>query len=135
MIPKKVGNFHNVAIYEASWMGSGHSSAGITLPGYGIIVGSGVYSEEKDLQLVMHEYGHILQYRLIGWWRFYLIVGISSLLSAWTNGYKKGHQNHWTESWCNHLSRAYFVNYRWPIWHYPPKDISPSTKRGLGIRK
>ena len=133
MVPKLVGRFHGIRIYEASWMGQGYHSAGLTLPGVGILVGKGVMTEKLNYHLLMHEYGHILQYREIGFWRFYLLVGIPSLISAWTNGYGKGHQQYWTEYWCNYLAKSYFSEYCWRDRFYPPQDIHPHTKRWLGL--
>ena len=133
MLPQYKGKFEGVRIYETSHMGVGHHSAGITLPGIGIIVGMGVFSLRQDMDLIRHEYGHILQYRKIGFLRFYFLIGISSLLSARSSGHGRGHQNHWTEYWCNYLSRLYFHDASWNTNHYPCKDITDKSKYWLGI--
>ena len=100
---RPVGKYNDVRVFESSIMGSAHNSAGLALPGYGMIVAPGAYSKECDLSTVCHEYGHFIQSHLIGVISFYLFVGVPSLMSAWTKGFGKGHQNFWTEQWCNFL--------------------------------
>ncbi|MEL6122306.1 MAG: hypothetical protein AAFR14_01190 [Bacteroidota bacterium] len=129
--PTYVGTFHQVSIYETRWMGSDLRSAGLCLPGIGVLVGDGVYSRRTNLSLVMHEYGHILQFRRVGWWRFYLIIGLSSLLSAVSNGFGRGHMSYWTEYWANHLAKSFFGPAVWTEWRYPAKDITDRTKKWL----
>jgi hypothetical protein len=129
-----IANYEGVRIYESPRLGHGYNSGGIALPGLGIILGVGAYSKKLDLGLVQHEYGHFLQFRLIGWLRFYLLVGIPSLLSAWTRWHKKPHQLYWTELWANHLASQRFPGYyKRPI-RFPQSEISPSTKWWLGIK-
>jgi len=113
-------------------MGIAHNSAGIALPGYGIVVAPGAFSRSCDLSTVYHEYGHFIQARLIGWFPFYLFIGIPSLLSAWTRGFGKGHQNFWTERWCNHLVHENIPEARILNRVYPAMDISDHTKWLLG---
>jgi len=133
MAPKYIGLFEGVRIYESSRLGEGYNCGGIALPGIGIIVGVGAFSEKKDIGLVQHEYGHILQYRLIGWLRFYLFVGLPSLISAWTRWHKKPHQFFWTELWANHLSVHKFQQRNMPSFRFPSRDISKQTKWWLSI--
>ena len=124
----KVGTFEGVTIYESPRMGSGHNSAGIALPGYGIIVAPGAFSQQQDMPTVYHEFGHFLQARLTGWLVFYLCIGLPSLMSAWLNWHGKGHQNYWTEVWCNHLVRKHFPTKQLPAYRFPEKDISNRTR-------
>lgn len=98
----------SVAIYESSKLGEGIGSGGITLPGRGIIVGNGAFSKGLFPDLLMHEYGHILQARIIGTLNFYAKIGVPSLLSA-ANTFKLGspfssHSTFWTETWANYLA-------------------------------
>ena len=66
-----------------------------------------------------------------GFLAFYICVGIPSLISAWTNGWKKGHQNYWTEGWANELAMQYFGVQQWPIYRFPPKSPSKKTLRWI----
>lgn len=127
---RSVGNYRGVRIYESSVMGEAYHSAGIALPGYGIIVAPGVYSKDCDIDTVRHEYGHFIQARMIGYVAFYFCIGIPSLLSAWTRGYGRGHQQYWTEKWCNYLVGLY--DQELPQRRYPAKDLSKKTKWFLG---
>jgi len=125
---KKVGIFEGVHVYESTIMGDGHNSAGIALPGYGIIVAPGAYSKQQDMPTVYHEFGHFLQARQTGWIVFYICIGIPSLLSAWLNWHRQGHRNYWTEVWCNHLVKQYFAEANLSNRRFPNRDISAHTK-------
>lgn len=131
MIGKKVGIFEGVQVYESNRLGSGYNSGGLALPGIGIFVGIGAYSDQQDLATVIHEYGHCLQARKTGHLMFYIFVGIPSLISAWLNWHGKGHQNYWTELWCNHLIKEHFNELNWPENRFPIQDISDWTKYWL----
>ena len=82
----------------------------MTLPGRGIYVGQGVYSRNYDSQLLMHEFGHILQAQVMGSAYFYSNIAPSSLMSATKATYGTySHRHHWTEVWANQLAYDYFV--------------------------
>ena len=130
---KPVGQYKGVRVFESSIMGVAHNSAGIALPGYGMIVAPGAYSRSCDLSTVHHEYGHFIQARLVGLLPFYICIGLPSLLSAWTRGFGKGHQNFWTERWCNFLVNNQLDQLKLPDLSYPAKDISERTKWMLGV--
>ncbi len=134
MMLSYVGDFEGVRIYESPWLGIGSRSSGLALPGYGIIIGQNAYSRCSNTFLLEHEYGHFLQFGLIGWWRFYCIVGLQSLLSAWTNGFGRGHQRFWTELWANELAAAHFNSISWPDQRLPRRDINSWTRWWLGIQ-
>jgi len=121
-----VGQIEQVPIFESPLMGRGYGSAGIALPGIGIIVGTGVYSHRLDTMAVYHEYGHFLQAKQMGKVIFYLCIGIPSLWSASTPHRRHRHQDFWTETWCNHLSRLHFDQVKWPMNRFPPK--APSNR-------
>ena len=108
---KWVGKFEGVDMYESSKLGNGQYSGGITLPGRGIVVGSGAYSQGCNKELVHHEFGHILQARKVGLKAFYTLIGPESLISAANNGIMwHSHKKFWTETWANYLSKEYFGN-------------------------
>lgn len=81
----------------------------MTLPGICIVVYPGANSTSRNIDLLRHEFGHILQSRKTGVLLFYLRIGIPSLYSAMRNG-KRGHRHHdfWTEVWANELAVAHF---------------------------
>ncbi len=59
-------------VYIFRWM-KGH---GMALPPFGILVGPDFHQN-----LLQHEFGHILQYREKGMWRFYTEVGLPSFIN------------------------------------------------------
>jgi len=132
MVDKPVGRFEGTHVYESSTLGGGYNSGGLALPGIGIVVGKGTFSQELGLEVVQHEFGHVLQYRLVGPFWFYLVVGPLSLLSAWTNWHGRGHRRYWTEQWANHLAAEYFGKEKWPYWRFPCQDINNRTKFWMG---
>lgn len=80
-----------------------------TFPG-GITVGEYVIVGTKQELIVRHEYGHVLQSRILG--PLYLIViGLPSLIHAWINGaigccekHDKGYYHFYTEKWADKLA-------------------------------
>lgn len=119
--------FEGIKIYESAHLGYGFDSKGLCLPGLGIFVGDGTHTKAQDIGVLRHEYGHILQTKEIGYLAFYICVGLPSLLSAWTNGWGRGHQNYWTEGWANDLASRYFHSVNWPHHRFPVKSISKKT--------
>jgi hypothetical protein len=79
MMLEKVGKFEGVTIYESSFIKKGHA---ITLAPLGIFIAHDIFNLQKDSFLIKHEFGHILQYRKLGFLRFYILIGIPSLYSA-----------------------------------------------------
>lgn len=129
--PRVVGLLNGIRIYESSWFGKGFYSGGLALPGIGIFVGEGTFSNQLNVPLVFHEYGHFLQFRQTGWLRFYFCIGLPSLISACTKGFGKGHQHFWTEQWCNFLINEEFDEINLPDSTYPARDLSTFSKRWL----
>src|SRR5690625_7663474 len=78
---KYVGKYEGVYMYESKQVGYGSGSGGIALPGRGIIVGKGAFSNRLAMDLVHHEYGHILQARKVGYVAFYHTIAKESLRS------------------------------------------------------
>jgi len=75
---------------------------------------------------MQHEYGHILQYRLVGLKAYYGIIGPESLGSATMhNVLGHNHRTFWTETWANHLSKGYFGD-SWlgNMYAYPTQNIN-----------
>lgn len=132
-LPKAVGYIEEVAVYEYSRLGRGEHSGGLALPGIGIFVGRGTFSRNPNSFIVKHEYGHILQSRLVGKFRFYLFIGLPSLLSAWLNWHGKGHQKFWTETWANELAKRYFSDQTWPEYRFPSKPLNKSGWKKIVI--
>jgi hypothetical protein len=124
------GKFEEVNVYETNQLGTLEESekgrsGGITLPPLGIIVGKGVYSKKYDMDLLKHEFGHKLQYDIVGFRKYYNIIGVNSLLSAYLDG--KGGWNHdeyWIEKWANYLSREYFGSNGWDNLRFPVQNIN-----------
>lgn len=80
-----------------------------TFPG-GITVGEYVIVGTKQELTVRHEYGHVLQSRILG--SLYLVViGLPSLIHAWINGaigccekHDEGYYHFYTEKWADKIA-------------------------------
>lgn len=129
---KYVGRFERISVYESATLGYGSGSGGITLPGMGIIVGSGAYTQmgrNGTWNLLAHEFGHVLQSKLplVGADGFYGIIGPESLASATFNS-GAGHSHFWTETWANYLSNNYFKSSAWDMINFPIRNINWENK-------
>jgi len=128
------GKFEGVRVYESSKFGTFEQSkalgsGGITLPDFGIIVGDGVYSQNYDIPLLKHEFGHILQANEVGVPLYYHNIGMPSISSANNHGVGGwNHEEFWTETWANYKSNNYFKsNYglsNWNTTRFPIQNIS-----------
>jgi len=98
--------FENIKVYTSK-LGALNKRAAITLPGIGIFV----HPIDKDnIDLLRHEFGHILQAKKWGIRFFILHIALQSLRSA-QKANKNGFYNHmqnWTEWTANKLSYQYF---------------------------
>lgn len=120
-----VGKFEGVKVYETKAF-----NGGITIPERGIIVSKGAFAARNRWgeALLQHEFGHILQYKMIGPRAYYGIVAKESLASATLHGVG-GHDHGaaWMEKWANYLSNDYFgsrsILPRYPQF-YPIENIS-----------
>lgn len=113
------GEFEKIAIYETKLFEKG---TGLTIPGFGIIVGKEVFSKNQDLWLIKHEYGHILQKAKYGHFKFYTQIAFKSLWSATKQSIYKHHQHafHPVEIAANLLAYEYFNQPEdWPIKRFP----------------
>jgi hypothetical protein len=99
-------------------MPTGHA---ICIPGLGIILSDQSGKKHQDLSLLRHEYGHVLQYRLLGFWKFYLFVGFPSLFSAMRSRWSRHqHHLHRVEIDANNKSYVYFNKPAdWPTHRFP----------------
>ncbi len=108
----------------------GNSKWGMTMGPY--IAAQKILPNKDDMMLI-HEYGHTIQSRIIG--PLYLpIVAIPSIVGAALNG-KNGHNhdNEWYEVWANQLSYTYFKNRSYQFvntWDKNELDY-PREKNGL----
>jgi len=124
------GKFHGTNVFETNKLGTLEESqrkwsGGVTLPPLGIIVGKGVKSKNYDEDLLKHEFGHKLQYDLLGFEKYYECIATNSSLSAYQDrkdGWK--HKDYWTETWANYLSREYFGFSGWDISRFPVQNIN-----------
>jgi RHS repeat-associated protein len=130
---KYVGKFEDVNVFESKMLGDYYGNdgySGVTLPERGIIVGKGVHTSgmRAGQAMMQHEYGHILQYRIVGEKPYYSIIAPESLASATMDGVGGWrHSNFWTETWANHLSKKYFENNWLGVFYpssYPTQNIS-----------
>lgn len=107
-----IGEFEGVNVYETEDLGyfaSGNYAAEAQ-PKYGILAGLGVY-ENKVVDMLQHEFGHILQYREYGADAYYKIIAPEAQASyhrALKYNKLSLHYNHWTETHANFLSQRYF---------------------------
>ena len=133
-----VGKFEGANLYESKMMADG---AAATLPGRGIILSPGQFSlnstAEYTQQLLQHEFGHILQSKIVGLDAYYGVIAPESLWSAARSTYGNwNHNTFWTETWANYLSHNYFGlksvlnNSVWPI-----QNISIQNAAKFGVYK
>jgi len=136
--------YRGVRVYESILLGDSKMSGGITFPERGIVVGNGAYRNGNLFpHLMQHEFGHILQYRLIqaslgaqvGLDRYYRIIGMNSFASATKETFSLGIYNHnefWTETWANYLSQQYMGDsYLFDLKNYPVNNIDSQTYKRL----
>ena len=138
---KYVGMFQGQRVFESSMLGSivSDNYSAFTLPDIGIFAGNGVFSSSRIDGIVMmqHEFGHVLQARKVGMRFYYDVIAKESSMNCngiWPyNGIS--HDEFWTETWANYLSKQYFRD-RWlgmeikfpGHYHlyYPSKNVSAS---------
>ena len=97
-------------------------------------------NSENGRAMVQHEFGHVLQYRIVGEKNYYRVIAKESLLNcSKIKPYDKiPHDEFWTETWANYLSKQYFG----VTWHgldtyedktqlryYPARNITKSFMR------
>ena len=128
-IGKYMGNFFGVS-YFTSTIGELKNRAAIAIPGVGIFVHP---KDAKNIPLLRHEFGHILQAKKWGKIFFYRYVATESINSVRRSNRDSSfnHQHTWTEWTANRLSYHFFKRpHDWdmksyPI--YPPLDYREGT--------
>lgn len=146
---KYVGQFEGQRVFESNLLGSLSEEGeyyAFTLPDIGIFAADGVFSSSAiDGKVMMqHEFGHVLQYRIVGKKFYYGVIAKESAMNCkkiWPyNGIS--HSKYWTETWANYLSKHYFGE-RWlgmekmveqaRNFYYPSKnvDLPFLIKKGL----
>ena len=138
---KYVGKFEDANVYESKKLGDINGNggySGITIPERGIIVGKGVFTSGlvNGTAMMQHEYGHILQYKIVGLKAYYSVIAPESFLSASLTS-QQAHEHFWTETWANYLSKNFFgANWKGAIVRgYPVKNISKMNLLRLIIAK
>ena len=131
---KYVGTYEGQNVFESSKLGSYKTGkySGVTIPERGIIVGKGVftYRAKEGMAMMQHEFGHILEYRIIGPRAYWSVIAPESLCSASLSSCDE-HHKYWTETWANYLSKKHFgVNWLGKFFprDYPVQNISPANK-------
>ncbi len=133
IVGKYVGDFEGQHVFESKLLGlcaDGKSYSGFTLPDKGIFVGKKVFTGNSINGHVMlqHEFGHVLQYRIVGTKKYYMVIAKESIMNCgniWPYN-KIPHDLYWTETWANYLSKQYFT---------PVRDNAASQKVAITISK
>lgn len=93
--------------------------AAVTIPGVGIFVGK---KHSQNIDLLRHEFGHILQLKQNGFFYFWFKIAPASLRSAFLSSKRENHihMHTWTEYTANQLSYEYFNRpYDWDFSNFP----------------
>lgn len=145
---KYVGHFEDQMVFESKVLGTYEKGyQGMTLPGRGVVVGDGVFtrgaavsSTSAGRAMLQHEYGHILQSRIVGTSAYYKVIAIESMANCEYDRLfdKSTHDTFWTETWANHLSKDHFRS-AWlgkeilikgmEAFYYPSRSITPELMR------
>ncbi len=121
--------FEGVRVY-GSTVGALKDGAAFTLPGVGIFVNP---RDLYDVDLLSHEFGHVLQARIWGNQFFYGTIVPISVQSAneANNDRTFDHMQTWTEWTANWFSYHYFgAPSNWDFKNYPIEP-TPSTRWGV----
>ena len=116
--------FEDARVYTLNF-GHFKNGAAMTIPGVGIFVGPG---DANNIDLLRHEYGHILHYKKWGAKIFWGEIVPASLKSAnkANSDWSFNHMDTWTEWSANRLSYQYFNQ---PTDWSPDYPIWPTTIR------
>ena len=145
---KYVGHFEDQMVFESKVLGTYEKGyQGMTLPGRGVVVGDGVFtrgaavsSTSAGRAMLQHEYGHILQSRIVGTSAYYKVIAIESMANCEYDRLfdKSTHDTFWTEIWANHLSQNHFRR-AWlekerlinamETFYYPSRSITPELMK------
>lgn len=121
--------FYGVTVFTSDYI---EGEAAATLPGIGIFVNK---EHLTDIDLLKHEFGHILQTRKYGLSFYYNKIVPISLYSGYLQQVLKNFDHHdtWTEWSANDLSSEYFGNERWNNDRFPllPHHDRPGIYPGM----
>jgi RHS repeat-associated protein len=122
------GYFEGVSVYTTTF-GACKDRAAFTVPGVGIFVNP---KDVNNLDMLRHEFGHVLQYRAWGTFFYYSQIVPTSIQSAFSTNSDIEHQQTWTEWSANFLSWSYFgFPNDWDRKQYP---LNPSAKAYQSLR-
>lgn len=99
-----IGSFEKIPVIMIGFRRENCGSA-FTVPGLGIFCAS-LYSGQHKQDLLRHEFGHILQARYWGWYKYLTFIAVVSLRSYFNA--RHAHQSTWTEWTANRFSWKYF---------------------------
>lgn len=128
-IGKYVGNYFGVSCFTCT-IGELKNRAAVCLPGIGIFVHP---KDIRNISLLRHEFGHILQAQKWGKLFFYRYIARESLNSARRASRDREfiHQHTWTEWTANRLAYYFFKRPAdWDMKNYP---IHPPLTEREGI--
>lgn len=111
--------FPGVIFVTVSMMAEG---SGMTVPPFIYLGPTTGMSQESITQLKMHEYGHFLQFMLLGgsMFNYVNVIGIPSLCSA--SMASDNHHKFWTEIYANKLAYSFFGKpSNWDKYNFPLK--------------
>lgn len=87
------------------------------------------------MAMMQHEFGHILEYRIIGPQAYWSVIAPESFCSASLSSCD-AHHKYWTETWANYLSKKHFgVNWLGKFFprDYPVQNISPVNQMKIDL--
>ena len=123
---KYAGKFEDTPLFVSN-VGELKNHAALALPGVGIFIHP---DDEKNISLLRHEYGHMLQAKRWGMFFFYRTIALTSLNSARRSNQDPHfiHQHTWTEWTANKLSYDFLKQPPdWDMRWYP--IAAPVTRR------
>lgn len=120
---KRGHSFEDARVYPLNFWHF-KKGAAMTIPGIGIFVDAG---KVNNIDLLRHEYGHILQYRKWGAKIFWVEIAPASLKSAHKANINRSfhHMDTWTEWSANRLAYYYFKQP--PDWNMKDYPLEPSS--------
>ena len=115
--------FEGIHLFSLN-IGNFKRGAAVTIPGIGIFGGKDM---KEDIDLLRHEFGHVLQFRKWGFLFFWKNIASASLKSAHNQRRKFiPHMNTWTEWSANWLSYKYFNEPE--DWNFSSFPIAPKNE-------
>lgn len=89
----------------------------------GISLGNFIFLSKKSAKreaVILHEYGHAKQSRMLGW-LYLIIIGLPSLANA-VIGFTDCYYSWYTESWANKLMGVKVIKNQYGCYAYVPKE-------------